>query len=64
MVTISTLHHYQFTPNEGCPELSRPITDEEYDEVVDYTLSLGVTKAFIQEGGTVSESFIPEFDHE
>lgn len=54
----------QFTPNEGCPELSRPITDEEYDEVVDYTLSLGVTKAFIQEGGTVSESFIPEFDHE
>ena len=52
----------QFTPNEGCPELSRPVTEEEYDEVVDYALSLGVTKAFIQEGGTVSESFIPEFE--
>jgi putative pyruvate formate lyase activating enzyme len=52
----------QFTPNVGCPELSRPLTEKEYDEVVDYALSLGVTGAFIQEGGTVSESFIPEFD--
>ncbi|HWQ50790.1 MAG TPA: radical SAM protein [Terriglobales bacterium] len=52
----------QFTPNVGCPELSRPVTEEEYDGVVDYALSLGVTGAFIQEGDTVSESFIPEFE--
>ncbi|HWP79007.1 MAG TPA: radical SAM protein [Candidatus Acidoferrum sp.] len=52
----------QFTPNVGCPELSRPVTEKEYDEVVGYALTLGVTKAFIQEGDTVGESFIPEFE--
>ncbi len=46
------------------PELNRKITDEEYDELVDYALSLGVENGFIQEGETASESFIPEFNHE
>ena len=35
---------------------------EEYDEVIDYALELGVTNGFIQEGETSEESFIPEFD--
>ena len=57
----------QFTPLgglEGYPELDRKVTDEEYDEVVDYAIDLGVTCGFIQEGDTAEESFIPDFDCE
>lgn len=55
----------QFTPLENVkdyPELNRKITDSEYKSVVDYALSLGINNAFIQEGETQSESFIPDFD--
>lgn len=46
------------------PELNRRITDEEYNELVDYAISLGVENGFIQEGETALESFIPEFNGE
>lgn len=57
----------QFTPLAGLekyPELNRRVTEEEYNEVVDYAIDLGVTHGFIQEGETAEESFIPEFDGE
>lgn len=58
----------QYTPiakNLGAfPELNRKITQAEYDEVVDYAIKLGVENAFIQEGETAVESFIPEFNGE
>jgi len=57
----------QFTPLAGLeryPELNRRVTDEEYEEVVDYAIGLGVERGFIQEGDTAEESFIPEFDCE
>ena len=47
---------------EDYPELNRKITDSEYDEVIDFAISIGVENAFIQEGETQSESFIPDFD--
>ena len=40
-------------------------TDNAYDkddELIDYAYDLGVRNAFIQEGGTQLESFIPDFD--
>lgn len=43
-------------------ELCRKVTKREYDAVVDYAVNLGVANAFIQEGDTAMESFIPEFD--
>jgi len=46
------------------PELKRTVTQEEYDELVDYAIELGVENGFIQEGETAKESFIPEFDME
>lgn len=55
----------QFTPVTDLtdyPELNRTITDDEYNEVVDYAISLGVENGFIQEGNTAKESFIPDFD--
>lgn len=57
----------QYTPMDAVrdmPELNRRVTQKEYDEVVNYALSLGMENAFIQEGDTASESFIPEFDLE
>lgn len=58
----------QYTPiakNLGAfPELNRAITQAEYDEVVDYAIELGVENAFIQEGETAKESFIPDFSLE
>ena len=62
-IYISILN--QFTPVGGrgkYPELNRRVTEEEYEEVVDYAIALGVERGFIQEGGTAEESFIPEFD--
>ena len=39
------------------------LTEEEYDEVIKFALSLGIENAFIQEGETAKESFIPDFDN-
>ena len=57
----------QYTPMpyvENYPEINRAVTDEEYNEVIDFAVDLGVENAFVQEGGAVSESFIPLFDGE
>ena len=57
----------QYTPLSGMeqwPELNRRVTKREYERLLDYTLSLGVENAFIQEGETAKESFIPAFDCE
>lgn len=55
----------QYTPPADCAytELARPITDAEYDEVVGYAELIGITRLFLQESESVSESFIPEFDY-
>ena len=57
----------QYTPLENVrqyPELNRRVTEEEYDEVVDYAIALGIENGVVQEGETAEESFIPEFDGE
>lgn len=59
----------QYTPMktnrmENYPELAREITRREYDKVIDYALSIGVRNAYIQEGRTSKESFIPDFNGE
>jgi putative pyruvate formate lyase activating enzyme len=55
----------QYTPPkdlEGFDEIKRKVTKREYEKVIDYALSLGIENAFIQEGETASESFIPDFE--
>lgn len=54
----------QYTPINNCKydNLNRKITDEEYDEVIDFAVAIGVKNAFIQEVDTANESFIPKFD--
>ena len=56
----------QYTPLESLdavkyPELNRKVPEYAYEKMVDYAISLGVMQAFIQEGDTAKESFIPPF---
>ena len=65
-VILSLMNQYT-PPSEGLPsypELMRTVTEDEYDGLVDHALDLGIENAFIQEGGTQEESFIPPFDLE
>ena len=56
----------QYTPNERCLReggaLARAVRDDEYEAVLDYADALGFERMWWQEGGTVSESFVPAFD--
>lgn len=55
----------QYTPMKEFaeyPKLNRKVTKREYEKVIQYALDLGVENAFIQEGETAQESFIPAFD--
>lgn len=61
-IAISILNQYTPLPHVAeYPELTRKVTDEEYEEVVDFALELGIGHGFLQEGEAASESFIPEF---
>ena len=54
----------QYTPMKNMPHpLDRKVSGEEYRELVDYAIKKGVKLAFIQEGDTAKESFIPPFDY-
>lgn len=58
----------QYTPPARLSEkpayatICRKVTKREYETVVDHLLSTGAENAFIQEGDTADESFIPPFD--
>ena len=54
----------QYTPVNKCryENLNRKLTKKEYDEVVEYASNLGIINAFIQEGDSSGESFIPDFN--
>ena len=61
-IAVSILNQYTPLPHVAAyPELDRKVTDEEYEEVVDYALELGIGHGFLQEGQAASESFIPNF---
>ncbi|MBO5290630.1 MAG: radical SAM protein [Clostridia bacterium] len=54
----------QFTPISPCPhrELSRRLTQEEYDEIEDYLFDSGIEDGFMQELSSAKEEYIPPFD--
>ena len=57
----------QYTPLEqveGIEALDRKVSKKAYERLIDYAIALGVENAFIQEGDTAEESFIPDFNGE
>lgn len=64
-IYVSIMSQYTPLPHVAAyPEINRKVTDEEYEEIVDYARFLGMSQVYIQEGGCVGESFIPAFDYE
>ena len=53
----------QYTPIRRCKylELNNTVSEEEYDEIIDYAYDLGVRKCFVQDKESQEESFIPVF---
>ena len=54
----------QYTPVRKCKyeELNSKIDNSVYEDIIDYAWDIGIRNAFIQEEGTQSDSFIPDFD--
>jgi putative pyruvate formate lyase activating enzyme len=56
----------QYSPQyKACdyPGINRPLTEDEYDEVMDCALELGLENAFIQELES-QEHYLPDFAQE
>ncbi len=57
----------QYTPMHNAkmyPEINKSINEKTYDSLINYALSIGVKNGFIQESGTNSEEFVPDFNNE
>ena len=55
----------QYTPMHEATEyssLNKTLNPDHYDTLIDYCLNLGITNCFIQESGTSSTAFVPDFD--
>lgn len=54
----------QYTPMPHCthPDLQKPVPTEQYERLVRYAQSIGITNAYVQQGSSVSSSFIPSFN--
>lgn len=62
-VYISIMNQYTPMYNaEKYPEINKPLNPKHYDALIDYSLSIGVKNGFVQETGTNSKDFVPEFD--
>ena len=61
-ITVSLMR--QYTPTEqvrSFPPLNRRLTDREYDSVLDFCLSIGLTNLYCQEASSADTSFTPDF---
>lgn len=55
----------QYTPMHNAykfKEINKTLNPNHYDSLIDYCLELGIKNGFIQEDGTSSECYVPEFD--
>ena len=70
-------HHYQdhiylsimnqYTPmeeNKEYPFLNQTLKEEDYEEIIDYALDIGIKKAYMQESDASGKCHIPEFNLE
>jgi putative pyruvate formate lyase activating enzyme len=56
----------QYSPQHHAanyPEINRPLTPREYDEITEYALELGLENAFIQELDS-RDTYLPDFDRD
>lgn len=60
-IYISIMNQYTPMKKLKYEELNHKISDDVYDDVINFAYDLGIRNAFIQEGETQKKSFIPDF---
>lgn len=63
-IYISIMNQYTPVDKYVYEELNNKVAESVYDELVNFAYDIGVRNAFIQEGGTQNDSFIPNFNLE
>ena len=63
-IYISIMNQYTPIRKLKYEELNHPVNKNDYYELIEYAVSLGINNAFCQEDETVSESFIPTWNFE
>lgn len=63
-VYISLMNQYTPLYNaKDYPEINKSINPKVYDSLINYALSIGVKNGFIQDAGTDTEDFVPDFNN-
>ena len=63
-IYISIMNQYTVMKKFKYQELNHKVKDKDYNEVIDYAISLGIKNAYCQLDNTSSKDFIPNFDLE
>lgn len=63
-IYISIMNQYTPVDKYVYEELNNKVAESVYDELVNFAYDIGVRNAFIQEGETQKDSFIPDFNLE
>lgn len=64
-VYISIMSQYTPMPNvKNYPEINKTVSKKYYDTLVNYAADIGIKNAYVQDGESVGESFIPDFYNE
>ena len=63
-IYISIMNQYTPITPLKYQELNHKVNNKDYDEVIDYAVSLGIQNAYCQLDNTSSKEFIPNFDLE
>ena len=63
-IYISIMNQYTPVDKYVYEELNNKVAESVYDELVNFAYDIGVRKAFIQDGETQNDSFIPNFNLE
>jgi len=62
-IFISIMNQYTPTNNlDKYKEIDKTVDNNDYQELINYAIDIGIKNGFIQEGETQKTSFIPEFD--
>jgi len=62
-IFISVMNQYTPTNNLAkYSEINKTVDNNDYEELINYAIDIGIKNGFMQEGETQKTSFIPEFD--
>lgn len=62
-IFISIMNQYTPTNNlSKYSEINKTVSENDYEQLINYAIDIGIKNGFMQEGETQKTSFIPEFD--